>query len=209
MAHIITLAARELLLETLPPLRVGPNHTNSSAIHKVDFVGQLMRWPNFEREVIAALSSPNTNWSTDTLDVRIIGPGAGNSISAEQLVLGDETGLQGRLNERLGRPVTAALQAQHHRLRAADFKASEAAAAGYRRVPDMVVLNDVSAIKVIGEVKAPWPDAHIDMLSWDLQDFETAQGEAFRRTLGIVYTLPTVNSCTNNYTILQDKFPGI
>ncbi|KAI2696654.1 hypothetical protein CBS147333_9558 [Penicillium roqueforti] len=186
MAQIITLVARELLLETLPPLLVGPNHTNSSAIHKVDFVGQLMPWPNFEREVIAALSSPSTNWSTDTLDVRIVGPGAENSMSVEQLVLGDETGLQGRLNERLGRPVTASLQAQHHHLRAADFKASAAAAAGYTRVPDMVMLNDVSAIKVIGEVKTPWPGAHCDMLSMGVQDFEIAHGKLFRRRLGQV-----------------------
>jgi hypothetical protein len=103
--------AQGLLTEPLPPLRVGQNHTDSSAIHKIDFVGQLMDiefrapaptirtsgvsllqcmfgdekalmtsrlmpWPNFEREVIRAFSSPNIHWSNDTPDVRIVGAGA-------------------------------------------------------------------------------------------------------------------------------------
>lgn len=81
---------------------------------------------SFERPstLFSSFHAPSTHWSSHTLDIRIVGPGAGNSMSEEQLVLGDETGLQARLNERLGQPVTASLQAQHHRLQAADFKAS-------------------------------------------------------------------------------------
>ncbi|KAJ5840040.1 uncharacterized protein N7525_005228 [Penicillium rubens] len=186
MAQIIHLAAQGLLTEPLPPLRVGQNHTDSSAIHKIDFVGQLMPWPNFEREVIRAFSSPNIHWSNDTPDVRIVGAGARNSISEEQLVLGDENGVQGRLNERLGRPVAAAFQAQHHRLRMADFKASAPAAAGYQRVPDFVILEETSVVKVVGEAKAPWPSQHLNILSIGVEDFESGQDYIIRRTLGQV-----------------------
>ncbi|KGO44398.1 hypothetical protein PEXP_000890 [Penicillium expansum] len=184
MSQTIQLAARDVLVEPLPPLRVGHVHTHSSAIHSIDFVGQLMAWPDFERDVIATFSSPSTHWSNNILDVRIAGHGSQTSISEEQLVLGDETGLQGRVNERLGRPVTSSLQAQRHRLRMGDFKATTRAADGYRRVPDMVIFDDVSDIKVVGEVKAPWPDAHRDMLSDGVDDFETGQEALFRRGLG-------------------------
>ncbi|QQK39949.1 phosphoglycerate mutase family protein [Penicillium digitatum] len=171
----------------LPPApRVGYIHTNSSAIHKIDFVGQLMAWPNFEREVITTFSLPSTNWNNDTLDVRVVGFGSQTSISEEQMVLGDEIGLQGRLGERLGRPVTSSLQAQQHRRRMGDFKASRPAAAGYRRIPDMVLFDGVPEIKVVGGAKAPWPDEHINMLSEGVDDFEAGQEGPLRRRLGQV-----------------------
>ncbi|OQE19648.1 hypothetical protein PENFLA_c018G07011 [Penicillium flavigenum] len=105
--------------------------------------------PNFERDIIAAFSSPTLTWSSQILDVIISGLGsgrAGKQASYEQLALGDETGVQGRLNERLCRAVTAYLQAQGYQLRiesvAAGQLASEAARFGYARVPDLVILED-------------------------------------------------------------------
>lgn len=203
MTQVIQLAARELLLEPLAALRLGDNRTESSAIHRVDFVGGLMPWPNFSRDVITTFSSASTHWSTHTLDVRIAGLGSRDSISVEQLALGDETGLQGRLNERLGRPVTSSLQAQGVKLRMADFKAS-APAATYGRVPDMVMLDDSSAIMVLGEAKCPWPEAHFNMLSDALQDLDGRQEHKIRRLLGMVYTLPSIYYCVliHNYEML-------
>ncbi|KAJ5419051.1 uncharacterized protein N7487_002601, partial [Penicillium crustosum] len=62
------------------------------------------------------------------------------SKSEKQLVLRDDAGLQGRLNEILGRP-------RNHQLQMADFKASIPEITWYREVPDLVVINDSSAIK--------------------------------------------------------------
>ncbi|CAG8001507.1 hypothetical protein PENNAL_c0005G08998 [Penicillium nalgiovense] len=185
MPNVARLAAREVLLQPLPSLRVGQNHTTSSAIHRVDFVGTLVPWPNFEGDVIAAFTSQT--WDTQTIDVIISGLGAGDSVSEEQLVLGDETGLQGRLNERLSRPVTTCLQAQGRLLRVGDFKASrKAARSGYSRVPDLVVLDNGAATKVVGEVKAPWPVSHVRMLSRGVRLFQMGQEHQLRRILGQV-----------------------
>ncbi|KAJ6180002.1 hypothetical protein N7519_010463 [Penicillium mononematosum] len=161
MLSVTRLAARDVLLQPLPPLIVGQNHTISSAIHRVDFVGKLAPWPNFEGEVIAAFNSRTVTWNAQTLDVIISGIGAGDSVTQEQLVLGDETGLQGRLNERLSRPVTTCLQVQGHLLRLGDFKASsEAARPG--------VLDNGAATKVVVEF------------------FETGQEHQLRRIFGQV-----------------------
>ncbi|OQE91169.1 hypothetical protein PENNAL_c0010G03812 [Penicillium nalgiovense] len=107
-----------------------------------------------------------------TIDVIIRGLGAGDSVSEEQLVLGDETDLQGRLSEQLSRPVTTCLQALAHLLRVGNFKASsEAARPRYSRVPDLVVLDNCAATKIVGEVKAPWPVSHVRMLSRGVRRF--------------------------------------
>ncbi|KAJ5486489.1 hypothetical protein N7530_000789 [Penicillium desertorum] len=86
-----------------------------------------MPWPNFERDIIATFTSETLTWSSQILGVIISGLGAGRA------ALGDETGVQGRLNERLRlcRAVTAYIQAQ-----------GEAARFGYARVPDLVILED-------------------------------------------------------------------
>ncbi|KAJ9481332.1 hypothetical protein VN97_g12152 [Penicillium thymicola] len=88
MPSVARLAARVVLLQPLPSLIIGQNHTTSSAIHRVDFVGTLLPWPNFERDVIAAFTSQTTS-----IDVIISGIGTIDSVSREKLVLGDETGL--------------------------------------------------------------------------------------------------------------------
>ncbi|CAG7959356.1 unnamed protein product [Penicillium nalgiovense] len=95
--------------------------------------------------------------------------------------------LQGRLNERLSRPVTTCLQAQGRLLRVGDFKASrEAARSGYSRVPDLVVLDNGAATKVVGEVKAPWPVSYVRMLSRGVRLFQMGQEHQLRRILGQV-----------------------
>ncbi|OQE25874.1 hypothetical protein PENFLA_c008G03509 [Penicillium flavigenum] len=187
MLSVTRLAARDVLQQPLPPLIVGQNHTISSAIHPVDFVGTLVPWPNFRGEVIAAFNSRTVTWNTQTLDVIISGIGAVDTVSQEQLVLGDETGLQGRLNERLSRPVTTCLQVQGHLLRIGDFKASsEAARPGYSRIPDLVVLDNGAATKVVGEVKTPWAPEHVNMLRDGVEFFEAGQEHQLRRILGQV-----------------------
>ena len=204
MPRMIALTARDVLDTPLPSLLVGPFHTTSGALHQVRFTGRLRPWQNFERNVIALVSS-NIRWSRRTIDVAMVGQGAENSVSREQLVVGDENGVQGRLNERLCRAVTSCLQAQGHNLRSGDFKAGNspaqiATAAATPRVPDVVVLNANAAIKVVGEVKTPWPRDHVKMLSRGVQQFELGYDSKLRRILGMynmVYTILTIYQCTN------------
>jgi hypothetical protein len=184
MLSVTRLAARDVLLQPHPSLIIGQNHTILSAIHPVDYVGTLVPWPNFIGDVIAAFNPRTVSWNTQTLDVIISGIGAVDTVSQEQLVLGDETGLQGRLNERLSRPVTTCLQVQGHLLRVGDFKASSEAAR-YSRVPDLVVLDNGAATKVVGEVKTPWAPEHVDMLRDGVEFFEAGQEHQLRRVLGM------------------------
>ncbi|KAJ5374276.1 hypothetical protein N7517_006282 [Penicillium concentricum] len=55
----------------------------------------------------------------------------------------------------------------------ATFNAGVPATTGYRKAPDLVIIDDRSAIRVIGDTKTLWPDDHIDMLSEGIRDFET------------------------------------
>ncbi|KOS46601.1 hypothetical protein ACN38_g2455 [Penicillium nordicum] len=128
------------------------------------------------------------------------GQGVEDSVSREQLVVGDENGVQGRLNERLCRAVTSCLQVQGHNLRCGDFKAgSSTAQTATARVPDLVMLNANSAIKVVGEIKTPWPLSHIEMLSLGVDLFERGNGDWLRHILGQYITL-------DNNTMIHDVF---
>ncbi|KAJ9490109.1 hypothetical protein VN97_g3167 [Penicillium thymicola] len=131
--------------------------------------------------------SSNIRWSRRILDVAMTGPGVEDSVSREQLVVGDENGVQGRLNERLCRPVTSCLQVQGHNLRCGDFKAGNSTArTATPRVPDIVMLNANSAIKVVGEVKTPWAGNHVKMLSRGVEAFEDGNEGRLRHLLGQV-----------------------
>ncbi|CAI7647231.1 unnamed protein product, partial [Penicillium viridicatum] len=150
------------------------------ALHQERFTGRLGPWQNFERDVIALVPS-NIHWCRRTIDVAMVGQGAENSVSREQLVVGDENGIQGCLNERLCQAVTPCLQAQGHNLRCGDFKAGNSPAQiATARAPDIVVLNANAAIKVVGEVKTPWPQDHVEMLSLGVEQFEAVDDDRLR-----------------------------
>ncbi|KAJ5920095.1 hypothetical protein N7516_010953 [Penicillium verrucosum] len=184
MPRIKNLSSRDVLRAPFPSLLVGSFHTTSSALHQIRFTGRLRRWTNFAHNAIAHMSS-NIRWSRLTLDVAMTGPGVELSVSREQLVVGDENGVQGRLNERLCRPVTSCLQVQGHNLRCGDFKAGNSAAQA-ARVPDTVMLNANAAIKVVGEVKTPWARTHVKMLSRGVEMFEEGNEGRLRHILGQV-----------------------
>ncbi|KAJ5618084.1 hypothetical protein N7537_003198 [Penicillium hordei] len=173
MPRIIPLSARDVLRTPLPILSVGSFHTTSGALHQVEFTGRLRAWQNFEHDVIALLSS-NLRWSRRIIDVAMIGHGVENS---------------GRLNERLCQAVTSCLQAQGHNLRSGGFKAGNSTAqtaTATTRVPDAVMLNANAVIKVVGEVKTPWPRDHVEMLSFGVDLLESGDDGRLRHILGQV-----------------------
>ena len=47
------------------------------------------------------------------------------------------------------------------------------------RAPDLVVLNTNAAIKVVGEVKTPWPQDHVEILSLGVEQFELGMAAGF------------------------------
>lgn len=197
MPRILPLTAPDVLGTPLPSLRVGSVHTTSSALHRVNFVRRLREWTNFRQDAIARVSS-NVRWSRRTIDVAMIGQGAENSVSREQLVLGDEHGLQGRLNERLCRAVTSCLQAQGFNIRAGDFKAAVSTANNAPpRVPDAVMINANAAIKLIGKLKTPWARDHIRMMKEGLRLFEKGDERTLRRILGMDDLTYSNTKCTN------------
>ncbi|OQD64510.1 hypothetical protein PENPOL_c007G10820 [Penicillium polonicum] len=111
----------------------------------------------------------------------MVGQGAENSVSREQLVVGDDNGVHGRLNERLCQAVTSCLQAQGHNRRCGDFKAGNSPAQiATARAPDIVVLNANAAIKVVGEVKTPWPQDLVERLSLAVEQFEAGDDDRLR-----------------------------
>ncbi|KAJ5961661.1 hypothetical protein N7501_006602 [Penicillium viridicatum] len=76
--------------------------------------------------------------------------------------------------------VTSSLQAQGHNLRCGDFKAGNSPAQiATARAPDGVVLNANAAIKVVGEVKTPWPQDHAEILSLGVEQFELGMAAGF------------------------------
>jgi len=47
----ISLRAKQVVETRIPCLRVGSEHTTSSAIHRIRYVGPLREWTSFEAEV--------------------------------------------------------------------------------------------------------------------------------------------------------------
>ncbi|KAJ5956006.1 hypothetical protein N7501_010285 [Penicillium viridicatum] len=77
---------REVASQALPPLPFGPNHTKSSAIHNIEYVGEIHRWSNFLRFVETYVHGQR--WSNRVIKYthRLLG-----DPEAESYLIGDET----------------------------------------------------------------------------------------------------------------------
>ncbi|KAJ5405263.1 hypothetical protein N7465_006547 [Penicillium sp. CMV-2018d] len=132
---------REVASQALPPLPLVPNHTKSSAIHNIGYVGEIHRWSNFLRFVETYVQGQR--WSNRVIKYthRVGDP------EAESNLIGDETGLQGVFNH----------SAQSIGLEFADFKCL---GNPYANTPDSIMMTTNGQLKVVGELKAPWVEEH-------------------------------------------------
>lgn len=142
---------REVAAQALPPLPQGPNHTNSNALHNIEYVGELCHWVDFLRFV--EIHIQGQTWSNKVIKYtpRLDGP------EAESHLIGDETGLQGVFNHSVGFMVGKILRAQSIDLQFADFKCL---GDPYPKTPDSILMTSIAHLKVIGELKVPWVSAH-------------------------------------------------
>ena len=87
--------ADQILKQPLPPLKTGPHTTQSPAIHPTIFVGRLGEWNGFEAEVRRAID--RRRWRNIAISYAQAG---------EYVHVGDEHGVQGRIQERVGEIVS-------------------------------------------------------------------------------------------------------
>ncbi|KAJ5196319.1 hypothetical protein N7449_006798 [Penicillium cf. viridicatum] len=147
--------ARDTVSAALPRLLLGPNHTHSSALHKVRFVGPMREWEGFFDEVLSTIAAQK--WSNKVVAYTLLA----RDLQEEKVPVGDENGLQGRFQQSMGQVVGAALGAQSINIGFGDFKAAGAA---YDLVPDSAMLMNSSTgsldLKAVGELKVPWVPEH-------------------------------------------------
>ncbi|KAJ5193157.1 hypothetical protein N7449_004357 [Penicillium cf. viridicatum] len=152
MAPPRPISSREAVESRLPELLLGPNRTQSSAMHRVIYVGPLHRWQNFEANVRASMPA---RWSSAVIDYSL----QSRDIRREEVYIADETGLQGRFEQAVGQVLGAVFRAEAVNIRFADFKA---AGTGYSKTPDVSLVSNTApiALKAVGELKVPWVDDH-------------------------------------------------
>ncbi|KAI2856178.1 hypothetical protein CBS147343_3011 [Aspergillus niger] len=153
----LALDGRDLVLQPLPDLQVGPGSTRSGAIHDIHYKGQLAPWPNFINEVENAFRL--FPWATSVVDVQEPLPAHPHSLSYEQVYIGDEHAVQGRFSQLIGQAMGGIFASQGMDIRFGDFK-SCTVEKQYKKVPDVMMRDAAGAPLAVGEEKTPWAKPH-------------------------------------------------
>jgi len=171
---------RDTLSESLPDLKIAERRTTSSALHNINFTGGIQQWTNFEADILSSLSS--YAWSQQAIDVVLSGANAINAPASEYVSVADEGGVQGRITERIGQVVGAALEFQQEQLLFGDFKGANPPYPGYPKIPDFVVKGPSGDSKLVGEAKVPWIEKHD--LEHALEEYGNGNDFYLRHLLG-------------------------
>ncbi|PYH67501.1 uncharacterized protein BO88DRAFT_426743 [Aspergillus vadensis CBS 113365] len=194
----LALDGRDLVLQPLPDLQVGPGSTKSGAIHDVFFVGQLAPWPNFINDVENCFRL--FPWATSVVDVHEPLPALPHSLSYEQTYVGDEHSVQGRFTQLIGQAMGGIFLSQGLDIRLGDFK-SCTVEKEYQKVPDTMMRNAAGAPLVVGEEKTPWARPHdIRQPAMYMRDLELKFG--FISTYEQTVFFCQDDSVGNNQTVL-------
>lgn len=152
-------SAATVLKAPLPKLCVGTNHTTSSALHKKTFVGKLVHWGTFEAEVARITANLPSKLDQRVISHENLRNSADWYLATEHLVVGDETGVQGRFEQHVGQVLSAILKAGEKDIRLGDYRASSAT--DNENIPDVVAMETTNSdLRLVGEVKVPWFDNH-------------------------------------------------
>lgn len=87
-----------------------PPHTQSSALHAIKYVGQLGPWIGFEADTLQTFNSQLFHPSP--ISYISTGP-LGNPLMEKHIHVGDEYGVQGRFNDRIGQALSLIARHQH------------------------------------------------------------------------------------------------
>ncbi|KAJ5513456.1 hypothetical protein N7463_003008 [Penicillium fimorum] len=152
-----TINPKKAVESAAPALNTSQHHTNSSALHSIYFVGDLQPWPDFLSAVQAC--HENRTWRQQTLCYMIQ---ARDLYAYGNVEVCDEHGVQGRFQKFFGDVLNTIFESQYTteeniNIRFAGFKCIQST---YSGTPD-VILKDINhALKIVGELKAPWIGKH-------------------------------------------------
>ncbi|KAJ5608126.1 hypothetical protein N7537_004745 [Penicillium hordei] len=175
----IPVTSTDLLQQALPGIIIGPNFTRSNAIHDIRYVGPLRRWATFNNEATATFQ--NTNWSPVPLSSSLVNSPTLGPLANEHIRCGDETGLQGRFDERVGQVLGAIFDVNNIDLVFGDFKCTTNAL-NYRKTPDVMIMRPNGSSHVVGEMKTFWVYDH--QLERIVSQFDLGEDNLLRQVLG-------------------------
>lgn len=141
-----------------PALNTSQYHTRSNALHKIYFAGNLQPWPGFLNAVQGC--HEDHTWQQRTLGYTLQ---ARDSYTHGNVEVGDEHGVQGRFQKFFGDVFDAIFASQsittrqNINIRFADFKCIPST---YSGTPDVIVKDSNHALKIVGELRAPWIIEH-------------------------------------------------
>ncbi|CAG8011589.1 unnamed protein product [Penicillium salamii] len=139
--------AREAVKEALLPLPRTGFHTNANALHLVLYKGELHHWPDF-RHVRTAMNGQQ--WSNRVIKLNL----DTRDLDQNKVFVGDEAGVQGRFQEAIGQTLGKVFEAQGLDIQFADFKCLPNLG---NKVPDCTMKTSTNELKLVGELKVPWP----------------------------------------------------
>ncbi|KAJ5247710.1 hypothetical protein N7468_002693 [Penicillium chermesinum] len=148
MASTTRRRTKQVTASELPTLRIGQFRTRTSNTNSLAFKGPLLPWPNFIRDVDAAITSQR--WSTRVIKHT-------ERLDEEVVEIGDEYGVQGRFQQWIGSVMGHVFQAQAIDLHFADFKCL---GHRYSGTPDTILQTSQTELKIVGELKVPWIRKH-------------------------------------------------
>lgn len=142
---------REAVKEALPRLLTTGFHTNSSALHRLVYRGELHHWPDFCQDVRTAMNGQQ--WSNRVIKLNL----DSRDIDQNKVFVGDEAGVQGRFQEAIGQTLGKVFEAQGLDIQFADFKCLPNLG---NKTPDCIMKTSTNQLKLVGELKAPWVSQH-------------------------------------------------
>ncbi|KAL3455737.1 hypothetical protein BJX64DRAFT_294780 [Aspergillus heterothallicus] len=151
----IAMRAREVVKQPHPAITRGPRTTSTAAFNDYNFVANLQAWDTFEVEVLKRYDSTEWNKYKTTLSYRGATRGTPSSLVQDQVVCGNETGVQGRFQAHLGEPMSAVCDASGLDLVFGDYAATVDQLAG-EKIRDMAIIRKDGTTRAYGEVKVSW-----------------------------------------------------
>jgi len=145
--------ARQIIKRPLLDLIRSSNRTTSMAIHNISVVATIYQWNNFKHNVrqqcnVAQLSRRQlahfpTNFASE------------HHIANEQLCCGDESSVQARFTQNVCHTMTSIYRDTGILCRFGDARACNPNQ-NFGGIPDIVLMTDSGAARVVGEMKTPW-----------------------------------------------------
>lgn len=143
---------KKLVESPAPKLEPSLYHTESSALHDLEFTGELQPWLGFLSDV--QNTHQNHAWRNEVLGLTLQ---TRDPYTYGNVEVGDEHGVQGRFHKYFGDVLNSIFTSQSKRICFADFKCVRSTFTG---TPDVILKDDNHVLEVVGEIKVPWVREH-------------------------------------------------